>query len=190
MLHKDGRAICNICRQTAITHPQQAEQAANEVKNLLARVTLDVRRHSIPVRLTDWDELCNRNKSTYADRPIGLAVSAYSGTDRHMKEIIIVTGLSRLHFSSVYAHEMGHAWMWLNNYPDLEPHVKEGLCNLFEYIWLRQQHSPESNFHQSQLMRNQDKIYGNGFRLAKVKFSRHRLIKLLEFVKTHQRFPD
>jgi hypothetical protein len=188
--YRDGRAICNLCGRTAIVDEQQAAAAAHEVKALLARVTLDVTGDHIPVHLAYWDEMNNSDHSDYEDNPIGLAKMTAQGSVRKMESITIVYGLPKLHFCGIYAHEMGHAWMWLNNYPDdISPQVKEGLCNLFKYLWLKQQHTPESKYLQHMMLQNQDRIYGNGFRLAQVKFKKYRLLQLLDYVKSHRSFP-
>ena len=137
-----------------------------------------------------WDEMNNSDHSDYEDNPIGLAKMTAQGSVRKMDSITIVYGLPKFHFCGIYAHEMGHAWMWLNNYPDdISPQVKEGLCNLFEYLWLKQQHTPESKYLQYMMLQNQDRIYGNGFRLAQVKFKKYRLLQLLDYVKSHRSFP-
>lgn len=171
----------------------QAETEAYKVKKLLARITLDVRSENIPLCLVSRDQMSIMNTSSYAKEAVGLAVKGYSPQNpstRVMSKIVILYGLPRIYFSSVFAHELGHAWMWLNKFPDLENQVEEGLCRLFEYIWLRQQHSPESLYHQHLVEKDQSKIYGDGFRLAQVKFKQHHLIELLDYVKTHKHFPQ
>ncbi|GMH24107.1 hypothetical protein Nepgr_025950 [Nepenthes gracilis] len=50
--------------------------------------------------------------------------------------ILILFGLPRLLTGSILAHEMMHAWLRLNGYPNLSPNVEEGICQVLAHMWL------------------------------------------------------
>ncbi|GMH24635.1 hypothetical protein Nepgr_026478 [Nepenthes gracilis] len=50
--------------------------------------------------------------------------------------ILILFGLPRLLTGSILAHEMMHAWLRLNGYPNLSPEVEEGICQVLAHMWL------------------------------------------------------
>ncbi|KAF2543330.1 hypothetical protein F2Q68_00028718 [Brassica cretica] len=50
--------------------------------------------------------------------------------------ILILYGLPRLLTGSILAHEMMHAWLRLNGYPNLKPEVEEGICQVLAHMWL------------------------------------------------------
>ncbi|XP_039003627.1 protein DA1-related 1-like [Hibiscus syriacus] len=50
--------------------------------------------------------------------------------------ILILYGLPRLLTGSILAHEMMHAWLRLNGYPNLSPEVEEGICQVLAHMWL------------------------------------------------------
>ncbi|EPS58140.1 hypothetical protein M569_16676, partial [Genlisea aurea] len=50
--------------------------------------------------------------------------------------ILILYGLPRLLTGSILAHEMMHAWLRLNGYPNLSPEVEEGICQVMAHMWL------------------------------------------------------
>ncbi|KAK9749905.1 hypothetical protein RND81_02G159400 [Saponaria officinalis] len=50
--------------------------------------------------------------------------------------ILILFGLPRLLTGSILAHEMMHAWLRLNGYPNLKPEIEEGICQVLAHMWL------------------------------------------------------
>ncbi len=161
-----------------------------QVKKIFAAFTLDLRHQTTPVRLVGRDEMAQVSRLSEC---LGLARCEYRLQNgkhvRSMKEILVLYGLPGEHFAATLAHEYGHAWMWLTGYPTLPKHVEEGLCELFSWVWLKSQHTPEAAYRLKQMQENPDSDYGGGFRIANVQFKKHRLLDLLEHIKTHQEFP-
>ncbi|KAK4774002.1 hypothetical protein SAY87_029021 [Trapa incisa] len=50
--------------------------------------------------------------------------------------ILILFGLPRLLTGSILVHELMHAWLRLNGYPNLSPEVEEGICQVLAHMWL------------------------------------------------------
>ncbi|KAK8954802.1 Protein DA1-related 1 [Platanthera zijinensis] len=44
--------------------------------------------------------------------------------------------LCRIQIGSFLAHEIMHAWLRINGYGKLDPHVEEGICDVMSYMWL------------------------------------------------------
>lgn len=43
----------------------------------------------------------------------------------------------RLLTGSILAHEMMHAWLRLQGYPNLKPEIEEGICQVLAHMWLK-----------------------------------------------------
>ena len=198
MLYQDGRQMCKLCRRTAVMSTDDIAPIEKEVKRIFAAFTLDVRNEVIPVRLVRQDEIPSiREDGTSqidTSATLGMAFCASriqeGKATRFVKEILVLYGLPAEHFAEVLAHEYGHAWMWLTGYPDLPEFVEEGMCELFAWIWLKSQRTPEATYRLHLMENNPHPDYGNGFRAANVQFKKHRLLALLNHVKVHRRFPS
>lgn len=55
---------------------------------------------------------------------------------RSVRRIELLHGLPRVHAGQVLAHELAHAWLWLQGVPPLERRTEEGVCELLAYLWL------------------------------------------------------
>lgn len=79
-------------------------------------------------------------------------------------EIHIIRHLSRTGFAGTLAHEVLHLWQYQHNFntPDL---LCEGMCELGSYLFLKSINRQESDTRLSFIKQNNDKIYGDGFRL-------------------------
>lgn len=93
-----------------------------------------------------------------ASNVLGLAFN------KHPYEIHIIRHLSRTGFAGTLAHEVLHLWQYQHNFntPDL---LCEGMCELGSYLFLKSINRPESDTRLSWIKQNNDKIYGEGFRL-------------------------
>lgn len=70
-------------------------------------------------------------------RIIGMVSEPYRLIRRcEVTAILILFGLPRLLTGSILAHELMHAWLRLNGYPNLSPEVEEGICQVLAHMWL------------------------------------------------------
>lgn len=190
----DGRTVCNRCRQSAIDTVAQGQPVLVEVRRGLARLGLALGRIETPLKLVDQAELNRRSTKPYSTQPAGMASHATHTrngqvVERNVEAILILHGLPKEHFAAIAAHELCHSYLFMNAYPDLAPVVEEGLCELAEYLWLQQQGTPESRQRIAMMDKNDDPIYGQGYRAARRGFERMGLASLLNFVHRHRRFP-
>ncbi len=160
----------------------------------MARSGLDIGQTPTPLRLVLQDELVRRSTKSYAQKPAGMAchqTMTRNGqiVERQVEAILILSGLPREHFAAVAAHELMHSYLFMNAFPDLEPVVEEGLCELAEYLWLKQQGTPEAAYRSGLMDKNDDPVYGKGFQLARQSLDKMPLLTLLNHVQKRGRFP-
>ena len=192
--YDDGHSICNRCRQTAIDTAAQGQPALMQVRRALARLGLEIGPAETPLRLVDQQELNRRSTKSYSKQPTGMACHhtlTRNGqiVERQVEAILILSGLPREHFTAVAAHELMHIYLFVNAFPDLEPVVEEGLCELAEYLWLKQQDTPEAAYRLALMDKNDNPVYGRGFQLARQGLDKMPLLSLLDYVRKWSRFP-
>ncbi|HKP51064.1 MAG TPA: protein DA1 [Chloroflexia bacterium] len=192
--YQDGRHMCNLCRRTAVDAPAEGERIMGEVRRALASFGMDLGMARIPLRLPGQGELTSRSTHAYASDPSGMACTRLwtqrgRVVRREVEEILVLHGLPREHFSTVVAHELGHAWLFLNAFPKLPPQVEEGICELCEYLWLKRQGTREAQYRLTAMESNKDPVYGAGFKSARRALEGRTFHALLEYVRKYARFP-
>ena len=190
----DGRSMCQRCRRTAIDTMGQGQPVLAQVRRWMAGLGLDIGPVATPLRLADQNELQRRSTKAYSKQPSGMASHTTRTRDgqvveRSVEAILILHGLPQEHFAAIAAHELCHTYLFMAEFPDLNPVTEEGLCELTSYLWLKQQNTPEAAFRLKLLEGNDDPIYGHGFRLAHRAYEQKGLAQLLAFVKRKQRLP-
>jgi hypothetical protein len=190
----DGRSACNLCRRIAVDDPAEGESVVVGVRQLLAKLGMDLGGARVPLRLVEQGELIRLSTRSYAPDPSGMARTRLWTQNgrvvrREVEEILVLHGLSREHFSTVAAHELGHAWLFLNAFPELPPHVEEGICELCEYLWLKQQGTPAAQYRLAVMDASKDPVYGAGFHAARRALEGRSLPALLDYVRQHRQFP-
>ena len=190
----DGRSICSRCRRTAIDTVAQGQPVLAQVRRSLAKLGLEIGRVETPLRLVDQNEMKKRSTKAYSKQPAGMA-SHHTVTrdgqvvERSVEAILILQGLPQEHFAAIAAHELCHTYLFMNEFPELEPLIEEGLCELAEYLWLKQQKTPEAAFRLKLMDGNDDPIYGRGFRAARDAYDRRGLSAVLSHVRQSRRLP-
>lgn len=186
--YADGRTMCNRCRRTAIDTVAQGQPILLQVRRTLAGLGLDLGRVETPLRLVDQTELSCRSDRDYNPHPTGMASHRWTTLngqviERTVEAILILHGLPREHFETVAAHELMHTYLFINGFPQLEPWIEEGLCELAEYLWLQREHTPEATYRLKLMADNNDPIYGRGFRTALRAYEQKGLSALLASVR-------
>jgi hypothetical protein len=192
--YRDGRSQCNLCRQTSVHSVPAGEEIMARVRATLAKSGIKVER-PIPLKLADAMDLRRLATHDYSADPSGIASTRLwtegdREVGREVEGISILHGLPEWHFAAVAAHELGHAWLFINRYPTLPPAVEEGICELCEYLWLREQNTTEARWLLEAMEQNPDPIYGEGYRAARRALDTHGLQSLLAHVRQHGQFPE
>ncbi len=192
--YTDGRSMCDLCRLSAVDDVATGQHILEEVRATLAQLGLEIGPDATPLRLVDLKELSRRSEKPHTPELAGMACHrtvTQNGRiiERHVDEILILHGLPREHFAAVAAHELGHSFLFMNAFPELEPMVEEGLCELTQYLWLERQQTPEAANRIKAMEESDNSIYGLGFQSALRAMRRRPLPRLLSYVRKHRRFP-
>ena len=185
--YSDTRRICNLCRKTAIDDDQAAKPLFAQVQKVLTKLGLGVDGTNIPMRVASLDEidrLAGGTPQTEAGISL-LQTQMVNGveTGRIVKEVVILYGLPREHTAAIMAHEIGHVWCFLHRMPSLPLQVQEGICEMFAFSYLSEVNTPESEYHRNAIARNEDPIYGEGFRKIYGELKGRSLVAFLDDVK-------
>ena len=167
MTYDDGRHVCNLCRQTAIDNIAEAKILLDSARTLLGLEGIDIPGHKIELHLIDRDSLKNishekdalQEALTMYRRQMSNDLTTYRDFD-----IYILHGMPRDHFLSVAAHELMHVWQHYNAVPDNNKALREGSCNYASYLVLQHIQGDYSRFLIFKLSKNDDPVYGEGYR--------------------------
>ena len=141
----------------------------------------------IPVKIISGREMKNKSRSS---RTIGLAYTTTFPDGEQAFEIYIISGLSRMEFADVLAHEIMHTWINQNHIKIKKSADEEGLCNYASYITLKYISNNQSSQLISEMMSNPDPIYGAGFRNVKRKIDKIGLDNYLSILKGEKESSD
>lgn len=184
----DGRSICSLCRKTAIDDLNSAKMLFEQVRKVLAKLGMSVDGSAnIPLRLADLheiDRLAGGTPQTEAGISL-LETQSVNGQERArvVKEVVILYGLPREHSAAIMAHELGHVWCFLQRMPKMPLDIQEGICELFSFGYLSELNTPESEFYRNGIARNEDPVYGGGFRKVNDARAGRSIIAILEDVR-------
>jgi len=194
--YPDGLIMCSLCDRRGIFSLQRGEELLKKMRKELKKNGLDLGAALTPLRLVDRNELFRRSRraSNEGHALLGLTRGMITSigkrvVKRRFMEILIQRGLPDEQFKLVAIHELCHAWVFHRGIHHLPIQVEEGLCVLSEYLWLRRQNTPEAHFWMLRLKRNQDPVYGDGFRLALKGLERMPLPRMMRYIQEKKKFP-
>jgi hypothetical protein len=87
--------------------------------------------------------------------------------------IRVLRGLPAFMFGRVVAHEVGHAWLGQFGAQPCGDAVREGVCELLSYAWLKRSAVPFAEAVRDGIRTNPDPVYGDGFRTVHAAVRRH-----------------
>lgn len=190
----DSRVICNLCLKTAIYLDETARPRIEGVGQWLLDRGMNFGSITLAVRLMQVPELERISKHTGTSL-LGVTfrqeIPTYQGPPiRRVSGIGLLWGLPQVVFEGVAAHELGHAWLFVNHIESLEAWGEEGFCNLLMYQWFQQIGTREAEYQMWQLETRPDPLYGDGFRKVRQLFDKYNLDKLIEYLLTHHTLPQ
>lgn len=190
----DNRTVCNICRQTAVDDTGTMQKIAHRVREKMIAWGLPLRDLVYPIKLANEYDI-TQGKTYPVKPPCGITKSATrmrAGKiiDKTVVEIMILYGLPKEIVAAILAHELCHVFFVEKKFPELEPAVEEGLCELSEYLWLSDRDTPMAKFRQWSTENNPDPIYGDGFRAARKAMGKADIVTLLKYVKVYGHLPS
>lgn len=190
----DNRTVCNLCRDTAVDDTATILKITARVREKMKDWGLPFSDQDIPIKLANEFEI-TQGKVYAVKPPCGLTratIYTRSGkvVSKSVQDIMILYGLPKEFVASIMAHELCHVFIIEKKFPDLEPFVEEGLCELSEYLWLLERSTPMAKYRQWCTENNPDSVYGDGFRAAKAAMGQSSFVKLLRYVKAHGYLPS
>lgn len=162
----DGRKLCHICNETAVTGDFLLESSLSYVRRLLVYNGINNLPDEIPITLVDRQRLqqlstaYSKDMHGFTDHNIqtlnGLVVSKVS-------HIYILSHLPMIMFRAVLAHELLHVYLFERDL-DLRSDIREGFCNLGSEIVYADNPTDYANFRRLNMTRSPDPDYGVGYR--------------------------
>ncbi|KAF8018979.1 hypothetical protein BT93_H3760 [Corymbia citriodora subsp. variegata] len=158
----DGRKLCLECLDSAILDTDVCQPIYLEIQRFYQHMNMKVDQQ-IPLLLVarqvlneamegemsghhhphETRGLCireGRNVPNVTQRPrIGVGnqfTDMVTEPYKPVNAILILSGLPWLLTGSILAHEMMHAWLRLEGYPNLSKEVEEGICEVLAHMWL------------------------------------------------------
>jgi hypothetical protein len=192
-----GREVCNLCHQTAVVDQGQAEAAMERVRARMNAWGLGFDYGQIPVRLVEQatlNAMYGRGNAMHDGNINGLTTKRWTKDDKGRvlaREVTIsmLRGLPLEVYEKTMAHELMHAWMFLDRQPDHDSALEEGVCNLAAYYVLQENNNELADFTREAMWRSRDPVYGGGLRRAIAYVRRHDFPGLVKMLRERRDFP-
>ncbi|HET6349827.1 MAG TPA: LIM domain-containing protein [Candidatus Krumholzibacteria bacterium] len=169
--YDDGRYICNLCRPESVTDIDEILALVHEVAVHMKSAGMRVDYDGIRIHLIGRNEMQklsghhSNGLRGFTDYSEDFRVFGRSH-DRHM-DMYLLYGMPRMELISTIAHELGHVWQFNHGGFRNDRAWSEGSCNYAAYLVLSQYPGRESAFFRTSLTRDDDNVYGDGFRRVK-----------------------
>lgn len=162
--------ICNHCAQGAITDEEAGSEILKQVRDSLVKAGIVIDQETIEFELVTRDQFAKLLDHDVTNQ-FGLTQYEhfkYLGfLEDNSLTIYILTGLPRMHFISTAAHELMHAWLFLNIPDGGDERLIEGSCNYASLLVLRRFDDEMAGYVVQQLEDEPDPVYGEGYRRVK-----------------------
>ena len=170
MLGKDT-AICRVCASDSVTTDTQVEQCRQKVISVFKDLGITGIPLTIPISMKPTDDM---------EGTLG-HISYYKTRKPELADfrIFMTYGLPKLYFTGVLAHEMLHSWLALYG-REVTKDENEGFCNLGKAFIYTKDDSDFARYLIKQMYKNEDLVYGEGYRLQKQRYEKLGWAGLLE----------
>lgn len=166
--YRDGRHICGLCVETAVSYDSEAAEVMDEVAAFLAEIGIVVDQSQIELHLIDLVQMQSkfgkqshnlRGYVDYREKSTFFGAVTQSKTD-----VYLLTGMPRLHAVATLAHELTHVWQYKHGQMENDPTFSEGSCNYAAFLVLLNYPGEETEYVVESLLADEDPVYGDGFR--------------------------
>lgn len=185
---------CAACARTAVTAGERAAVCWQRALAWAAAQGLALDRQAIRFGLCTQADL--RAWTQGADsRHYGMTCSRiYQRPDGAVTcntevTVAIVEGLPETLFGGIAVHELGHAWLRLQNICQLSVPDEEGFCEVLAFRYYDSLRSREGAFYADTISGNTHPVYGAGFRKMRALTDKYGLLPLLTHVRRLKGFP-
>jgi hypothetical protein len=167
----DGRKNCTICQSNSVNDRLSGREARSQVYELFKKVGISFPENDITLIVNDKTFAVEKwNSRNFYGRLITNYKQSLIGTTTKYT-IYILSGLHKVIFNSVLAHELMHVWQHEHTI-ELSELENEGLCELVCYYILDASQTRIGKVAMKQMEKSKDPIYGDGFRLMKSRFEK------------------
>ena len=104
-------------------------------------------------------------------------------------EIAVRKGLTLSQFGATVAHETMHAFLFERGFHNLDLPSEEGMCEVLAHEWLRRRPGRLDRYEELRTTRNQDPVYGTGYRTARAAVERLGVMETLRVLRRTGRIP-
>lgn len=167
--YADGRVICGLCQVTAVQDTNAINPSRHRVLAQLQQAGFGYIPDYLAIVLSDQQRLNQILGKSQHTNSHGLTKTLEKTIDGVLAyrehRIFILTGLPRLRFEGVLAHELLH--VWLNEHPETRSRSTleiEGFCNLGTALVYQQDNTPLAQYLLQRMSESPDPVYGEGFR--------------------------
>ena len=155
--------LCSVCASSSVTTSTQVEMCRSKVLTMFKSFGINGIPEDIPIELKKKDLMGGALGRIHYSRSAFRIFSDF--------QIDMTWGLPEVHFQGVLAHEMLHSWLVLYGREVTEEEC-EGFCNLGSAYIYQKIDTDFSKYLLKRLYENEDRIYGDGYRLQKERFER------------------
>ncbi|MAE72145.1 MAG: hypothetical protein CME06_16960 [Gemmatimonadetes bacterium] len=165
----DGRTLCGVCAETAISTKSEARRLFAHVGARLAERRIDVDAGRVKLVLAGLQELSNERND--GRRARGLSEHTYDRKGWTGSTIHLLAPLPEVELRGVLAHELGHVWLASRGLGDRAAWAVEGTCNLLQLWELRHRGGELGTRLIEKLEEDDDEVYGEGLRRVRRRVS-------------------
>lgn len=191
-----GHWACGSCAARGVYTPARAAALQEDTRRRMARWGV-VLPANLPLRLASEAELHAKSRthpgqgatvrgiterSSWVNRATGQQMS-------RQVSFLMMVGMPPEEFQAVMAHEMMHAWIFLDKQPDHSSSLEEGSCNLAAYYILQELANPAADRVKAQMYRALDPVYGEGLRRAIRVVQARQFPALVDILRRSRDFP-
>lgn len=195
--YPDGRDVCNICNATAVTEDDRARELMDQTRRRMAAWGLNIAYGKIPLELVEQpvlNRLYGRGSEPGDGKINGLTTKTWTkdGEGNVVKrevKINILYALPQEIFEKTIAHELMHAWIFLDKQPDHQPALEEGTCNLASYYILQESQTPLAGFLREAMYKSNNPVYGQGLRRAIKYVQANQFTGMVKMLRARHDFP-
>ncbi|MEB3236638.1 MAG: protein DA1 [Candidatus Sericytochromatia bacterium] len=198
--YTDGRAVCNLCRKTAIDTPEAGARVMARVRKRLVEwgIVLDYPPIPLQVGMKPWLRQVQGQGSRHIgetaeglmEAEVTQRVKRGKGLGRRVVlSIYALSGMPEEKFASVMGHELMHAWGYLAGSQRRHPQLEEGAASYVEALILAEARSPEGAKRLEMIQNERDYTYGTGFRRVRRFVETRGWTALLDVLRTQEDLP-
>lgn len=185
----DGRHICFQCQPSLVKTKQDVDWVNEKTRKMLTKIGFNDIPQDVPI------EICDSNKlnSLYGENIInpnqrGLAQFtqlSQNGVFKVEHKVYIIDNLTKTVFAGVLAHELLHVWQNQKNI-NAPQNITEGFCNLGSFLMYKTINNEVSIKLIDSLNKDENPIYGDGFRKIKEFYDKNGLNELIKRMKGYK----